>query len=303
MNRFVDKLERGIKKPNLFADWLIRKVFSGWLNDDDYLKSLFFVRSGMKLNLNCPSTFNEKLNWMKINYHNPMFTQMADKFEAKSIVATKIGSEYVVENYAVADSWDSIDFKALPKQFVIKCTHDNGGSFICRDKNHFDYDGVKAIIEHNLNVNYFFPLREWPYKNIKPRIIVDRFLDDLTGTELRDYKFWCFNGNPTYMYVTIKGENIFENFYDMNFCPVMINHGFPRKRPEFKRPANFELMKELATKLSNDVPFVRVDFFDVKGKVYFGEFTFYDWGGLRPFVEYKQDEELGKMIVLPDKML
>lgn len=166
---------------------------------------------------------------------------------------------------------------------MIKCTHDSGGAFICRDKAKFDYEGVRKKVEHNLRTNYFLPNREWPYKNIKPRIIIDRYLDDHTGNELRDYKFWCFNGKPTYMYCTIKGKNIFENFYDMEFNPVNVDHGFPRHQPEFEKPANFELMKDLAATLSENIPFVRVDFFDVDGKVYFGEFTFFDWAGMRPF--------------------
>ena len=152
-------------------------------------------------------------------------------------------------------------------------------------------------IEKNCKRNYFYLKREWVYKDIKPRIIIDKYLDDHTGNELRDYKFLCFNGQPIYMYCTIKGKNIFENYYDMNFTPVGVNHGFPRHLPEFEKPEGFELMKVLASKLSQGIPFVRVDFFEVEGKVYFGEFTFYDWAGLRPF-EGDWDKELGKLIVL-----
>ncbi len=224
---------------------------------------------------------------------------LADKYEVKKYVANLIGREYVVENYIVADKWDDIDFKTLPSQFVIKCTHDSGGAIVCRDKNTFNFGEARKKVEGNLGENWFYSGREWPYKNIKPRIIVDKYLDDHTGKELRDYKFWCFGGKPTFMYCTIKGEGIFENFYDMDFKPVGIDHGFPRHQPEFERPANFELMQKLATKLSEGIPFVRVDFFDVEGQVYFGEFTFYDWGGLRPF-RGDWDKKLGDLIVLPN---
>lgn len=266
--------------------------------DKLYISLYYRLTFHRKLNWKNPQTFNEKLSWLKLYGRNDQYTRMADKYEVKQFVAERIGKEYVVENYVLTDSWDKIDFAKLPNQFVIKCTHDSGGAFVCRNKATFDHEGTRQIVEHNFQRNYFYPCREWPYKNIKPRIIVDRFLDDHTGNELRDYKWWCFNGVPAYMYCTIKGKDVFENFYDMDFQPVAIDHGFPRHQPEFERPTNFELMKELAAKLSKDIPFVRVDFFDVDGNVYFGEFTFYDWAGLRPFGG-DWDEKLGGLINLP----
>ena len=141
--------------------------------------------------------------------------------------------------------------------------------------------------------------KEWVYKNICPRIIADQLLEDGTGHELTDYKFWCFNGVPKIMYITNKGSKIYENFYDMDFRPVDLNHGFERKKPEYECPQNFELMKELASILSCDIPFVRVDFFDINNKVYFGEFTFYDWGGMQPFCKYETDLQIGSWLNLP----
>ena len=267
--------------------------------DKFYLSSLYKLRFRKSLNWDNPETFNEKLNWMKLYHRQDVYTQMADKYEVKSLVSNLIGSEYVVENYGVYDKWDDIDFNKLPNQFVVKGTHDSGGAYVCRDKRLFDFDNTRRKIEKNLRVNYYYHLREWPYKNIKPRIIIDRFLDDHTGNELRDYKFWCFNGEPMYMYCTIKGENIYENFYDMDFKPIPIDHGFPRHIPEFERPSQFELMKSLAKKLSKGIPFVRVDFFQVENSVYFGEFTFYDWGGMSPFPNFETDKQLGDLIHLP----
>lgn len=153
-------------------------------------------------------------------------------------------------------------------------------------------------MERQLSNDFYWASREWPYKNIPHRIIADELLDDHTGKELRDYKFWCFNGEPKFMYLTIKGKNIYENFYDMDFRPANINHGFPRHQPEFEKPYGFEIMKELAVKLSQGLPFVRIDFFLIDKKIYFGEYTFFDWGGLRPFKNYKMDVELGKQINL-----
>lgn len=297
------RIARAIKNPRIFIAFPFSVLCCKWMSDKLYLKTLYRLRTGTKLNLSNPTTFNEKLNWLKIYYHNPFLTKMADKYEVKKIVADKIGKEYVVENYGVYNKWEEIDFSLLPEQFVIKCTHDSGGAFICNNKKSFDYNGVEKIIKRNQRHNFYFGLREWPYKNIEPRIIVDRLLDDHTGSVLRDYKFWCFNGAPTFMYITIKGKDVFENFYDMQFNPVDINHGFPRHVPEFKQPENFELMKELASKLCQGIPFVRIDFFDVDNHVYFGEFTFFDWGGFWPFKTREMDLKLGQLLVLPEKML
>ena len=288
-----------IKNPHTLISRLLEKYGKG-ISDELYLKCFYKNRFHRKLDLTHPKTFNEKLNWLKLYDRNPLYTLMADKYEVKRIVSEIIGNEYVVENIVVANRWEDIDFDKLPNQFVIKGTHNSGGVFVCRDKSHFDFKLVRSKMEKSQKNNWFWHTREWPYKDIKPRIIVDCYLDDGTGKELRDYKWWCFNGKPMFMYCTIKSQEIYENFYDMDFQPVMIDHGFPRHLPEFERPIKFDLMKELATKLSKNIPFVRVDFFQVGEKVYFGEFTFYDWGGMRPFGG-DWDEKLGEYIILPKR--
>ena len=173
------------------------------------------------------------MTWLKIYGRDNIYTVMADKFAVKNYVASIIGDKYVVRNLAVANSWSEIDFSNLPEKFVVKCTHDSGGAFVCRDKKHFDSKRVRKIIERNILTRNYNEAREWPYKNIKPRIIIDEYLDDKTGEVLRDYKFWCFNGSPLFMYCTTKSKVIFENFYDMDFNPVYIDYCFPRYIPEF----------------------------------------------------------------------
>lgn len=264
--------------------------------DEMYVKKLFKVKLGYPINLDNPKTFNEKLNCLKLYNRNPLYTKLADKYEVKKIVSEMIGDKYVVKNLGRWQSFDEIDFNKLPNQFVLKCTHDSSGAIVCRDKNSFDKVSAMKTINHSLKFNHYAIYREWPYKNINPQIIADEFLDDHSGKELNDYKFWCFNGEPKYMYCTVKAKEIFENFYDMDFNPVYINHGFERRVPEFEKPAAFEEMKRLAAKLSKGIPFVRVDFFYVDGKIYFGEFTFYDWGGMKPFSTYQQDLELGNLL-------
>jgi len=267
--------------------------------DKTYVKLTAKGKLGYSINLDNPRTFNEKLNWLKLYGRNPLYTKMADKYEAKKIVTERIGEQYVVKNLGCWESFDDIDFDTLPQQFVLKCTHDSSGAIICRDKKTFDWHEAKKKISQSLKLNYFYACREWPYKNIPHRIIADELLDDHSGKELNDYKFWCFNGVPTYMYCTVKSKDVYENFYDMDFNPIQIDHGFKRRIPEFTKPEAFEEMKELAAKLSAGIPFVRIDFFYVNGQVYFGEFTFYDWAGLQPFNTYEQDIELGKLIELP----
>lgn len=275
---------------------------SSLVPDKLYLKIVCKGKLGYTPDMNNPQTFNEKLNWLKLYNQNPLFTKLADKFEVKKYVADLIGEQFVVNNLGCWYRFKDIDWNVMPNQFVLKCTHDSSGAIICRNKSSFDIESARKKMNKSLRLNYFYACREWPYKNIPPRIIADELLDDHSGKELNDYKFWCFNGVPKYMYCTVKTnrENIYENFYDMNFNPVNIDHGWPRRDSEFEKPAAFEEMKVLAKKLSKGIPFVRVDFFYVNGRVYFGEYTFFDWAGLQPFGTYEQDLELGKLIDLSE---
>jgi hypothetical protein len=290
-----------IKNPSVAVRRILIR-YGGFLSDEKYLSLYYRNRFHRKLELNNPKSFNEKLNWLKLYGHRPEYVTMADKYAVKDFVAKRIGEEYVVPCLGVWESADEIDFDKLPNQFALKCTHNSGlGRCICKDKLSLDLNEVRKNIAIGLKEDYYKPGRDKQYRDIQRKIIADQYLDDGTGNELRDYKWWCFDGKPTYMYYTNKGVDIYENFYDMDYNPVNINHGFPRLLPEAPRPANFNLMKELATKLSEGIPFVRVDFFDVNGHVYFGEFTFFDWGGLKPFENYEMDLKLGQLITLPEK--
>lgn len=284
---------------------LNRYKLLNWVPDKIYMTLLFRAKMGYRIDWKNPKTFNEKLNWMKLNDRKRLYSVLADKYEVKAFVESVIGKEYVVPNIGVWNSFDEIKFEELPNQFVVKCTHNSGGIVICKDKTQLNFQDLKKKYEKLLKENYYPLGREWPYKNITPRIVIDELLDDHTAGErkitLRDYKFWCFNGKPMYMYCTVKDKNIYENFYGTNFELVEINHGFERHQPEFEKPKNYEQMLDLAEKLAiaSESPFIRVDFFNVDGHIYFSEYTFYDWGGLRPFSSYEQDLELGEFISLP----
>lgn len=298
MRRIIKIVSNPKRTIRFFLTSIIQK--NHYLFPDKFcVKTLYRIHFGESLNLDNPSSFNEKLNWLKLYNRNPLYSDLADKYTVKQYVASIIGSEHVVKCLGVWDSFDEIDFDSLPDQFVIKATHDSGGVIICRDKSSFDKLSAKKKIDSVFKRNFYYISWEWPYKNIRPRVIVDEFLDDGRKGELQDYKFWCFNGKPTYMYITNKGADIYENFYDMDFTPVDINHGFPRYKPEYPKPQCFDEMKEYASKLSKDIPFVRVDFFVVKNHVFFGEFTFFDWGGEQPFANKNTDIELGHYIELP----
>ena len=275
-------------------------VFHHVLSDKIHLKVLFPRKVGYKLNLKNPRTFNEKLNWLKLYNRKPEYTMMVDKYAVKDYVAKTIGKQYVVPCIGVWDNADDINFDELPNQFVLKANHNSCSTLVCKDKSKLkDIDSIRKEFNHSLGKNLFYLLGEWPYKNVPPKVFAEKFLDDHMDNELQDYKWWCFDGKPTYMYQSIKRKEVYENFYDMDYNVVEIDHGWPRRKPEFEKPAAFEEMKSLAAKLSAGIPFVRVDFFYVDGKVYFAELTFFDWAGLRPFDNYETDLKLGKLIKLP----
>lgn len=278
---------------------ILLTCFSKLFDDLTYIKLKYRISFGYVINLDAPKGFNEKLNWLKLNYHNPMFTMMVDKYWAKLYVGRLIGEEYVVPCYGCWRRVDEIDFNSLPERVFLKSTHDSGGGILIDRHQGIDYKAIKKRFNKRTldKRNWYWHLREWPYKNVEPRIIAEEFLDEGTGRELQDYKFYCFNGVPMYMYVTNKGKHIYENFYDMDFTPVDITHGYERRVPEYNVPENFDKMKELAGVLSKGLPFIRIDFFNVGGKLYFGEYTFYDWGGMKPLNE-KWEKKLGGLIKL-----
>lgn len=297
MNKVLLKLKTLVKNPKAVLWEKVANRLASRYDDEAWIRFKYWYWFGRRINLEQPQTFNEKLNWIKLHDRNPRYTLMADKYEVKKIVAELIGDQYVVPCYGVWSRYEDIDFSQLPQQFALKCNHNSGGGILCRDKNKLNHQELSKRFKSWQTSEFYQYSREWPYKNIKRCILAEELLDDHSGRELRDYKFWCFNGEPRVMYITNKARDIYENFYDMEFKPLPINHGFSRTVPEYKKPELFELMKELAAKLSQGIPFVRVDFFDVNGRVYFGEYTFFDWGGFRPF-SGDWDLSLGKLIDL-----
>ena len=295
------------KNPLLLFLTLGHRGLFNWINDETYLKIAWYVRMHKKLNLDDPQTFNEKLQWMKLYDRRPEYTKMVDKYEVKKYVAEKIGEEIIIPTLGVWDCFDDIDFGDLPRQFVLKCTHDSGGIVICRDKNKLDIQAARKKINNCLKHNYFYGMREWPYKNVKPRIIAEVYMSDNSCQDLRDYKFYCFDGTPRFLYISQGLENhdtaqISFIDCDWNFSPYKRSDYAPFETlPE--KPEKFDEMMNLAAKLSENYPFLRVDLYQIKGKVYFSELTFFPCSGFMPFKDPRHDKEIGEMIKLPLKSI
>lgn len=273
------------------------------LSDKTFIKIEYRNRMRKKLNLKNPQTFNEKLQWLKIYDRKPIYTTMVDKYEVKNYVADKIGDEYIIPTLGVWDSFDEIDFDSLPDQFVLKCTHDSGGLVICKDKSKLNKEKAKKKIELSLNRNYYYHGREWAYKDVKPRVIAEKYMEDKNSKDLKDYKFFCFDGKVKAMFIATdrftQGVETKFDFYDTNFEHLPFTNGHPNAECVIEKPKHFEKMKELAEILSKDIPQIRVDFYEIDDEVYFGELTFFHWSGMVPFVPEKWDYVFGEWIELP----
>lgn len=278
------------------------RIFAPYLSDKLYLKLLFRHRVGYSLNLDNPRSYNEKLQWLKLNDLHLEYTQMVDKVEAKKYVASKIGEKYIIPTISVYDNVEEIDFDALPKQFVLKCTHDSGGIVVCKDKALLDVEKAKRKLKKGWGKNYYKYNREYPYRDVKPRIIAEQYMEDESGYELKDYKFFCFSGEPQLLFVaTDRPLDTKFDFFDLNWNHLPFTNGHPNNPNPIAKPKNFEEMKDVARKLSQGLPHVRVDLYNVNGKIYFGELTFFHWSGMTPFVPQEWDYKLGELIKLPPK--
>lgn len=278
------------------------KEFIKKIIPDKLFLSLKYKKSfNKKLDLKNPLTFNEKLQWLKLYDRKKIYTTMVDKYKVKEYVSNIIGKEYIIPTIGIYNSWNEIDFNKLPNQFVIKCTHDSGGLSICKDKNVFNYHNARKKINQSLKRNYYYNGREWPYKNVKPRIIIEKYMEDEQTKELRDYKFFCFNGIVKCFKIDFNRQiDHHANYYDVN-CNIL-DFGEADFPPNFQKkltmPINLNKMIHFAEKLSEGVPFLRVDFYEMNGNIYFGELTFYPASGFGKFTNEAWDKKLGDFIDL-----
>lgn len=290
-----------LKKPQTI---LIKLLYlaAPILDDSLYLKLIFRLKVGYRLNLKNPRNFNEKLQWLKLNYRNPNLPMMVDKYEAKIYVGSRIGEEHIIPTLGVWLRFDEIDFDKLPDQFVLKTTHDQGGVVICNNKQEFDVAKAKAKLEKHLKRDLSILSREWPYRKVTPKIIAEKYMVDETTKELRDYKFFCFNGKPELLYIASnrqnKSEGVKFDYFDLEFRRLDISQAYARNQSVLNKPVTFDKMIQFSRILSENLPHVRVDFYEINNQLYFGELTFFHHSGLVPFQPKAWDRKLGDLINL-----
>lgn len=307
MNVGKEQLKRLLTKDALH--WLIYILFrdlhlNGLLSDKQYTKLQYRVVTGHKLNLKNPKNYNEKLQWLKLYDRKPVYTTIVDKFAVKGYVRDIIGEQYIIKTIGVWDRFDDIEFDKLPDQFVLKTTHGGGntGVVICRDKKTIDVKRAKSILEKSLKRDAYKVSREWPYKNVPRRIIAEEYMEDSKTGELRDYKFFCFDGEPKALFVASERQKKEEPCFDFfdteyNHLDLRCSHPLAEVAPE--KPESFDKMLELSRKLSAGFPHVRVDLYEINGKPYFGELTLYHWEGLMPFYPESWNDTFGNWLKLP----
>jgi hypothetical protein len=302
-----------LKKPQRIYAFLSKYGLLDWMPDKQYLEMAYRLNNGVKLDIDHPKTFNEKIQWLKVYDRKPEYTIMVDKYQAKQYVANIIGNDHIIPTLGVWDSFDEIDFDQLPDQFVLKCTHDSGGLVICRDKHLLNIENARKKIEKSLKTDYYRVRREWPYKNVKRRIIAEKYMEDVTAEvdtfgkkSLIDYKFFCFNGEPKLLYISTGLENhptAKISFYGMDGKEMPFHRRDYAPYHNAPIPKAFKEMSVLARQIAVEVecPFVRIDLYSINEHIYFSEITFSPCGGNIPFEPISADEELGEWLELPNK--
>lgn len=277
------------------------------LSDEEWVKEAYRRYKKKELNLDDPHTFCEKVQWLKVYDHNPEYIMMVDKYEAKKFAADILGEEHVIPAYGVWDNFDDIDFDKLPNQFVLKCTHDSGGFVICKDKSTFNIKKARRKLNARLKRNFYKNGRQWVYKDIKPRILAEKYIDTLGTKDSREYKLTCFDGKVGL--ITICGgiahsaysDRTNDNYdRDFNYLPF---YAFYKNTHPIEKPKEMDEIIRISEALSQGIPQVRVDTYVIDGTIYFGEMTFYTWNGFITFTPEEWDEWLGDKIRLPEKRI
>ncbi len=261
------------------------------------------LKLGKKLNLENPRTFNEKLQWLKLYDKNPLYIQLADKYEVRQYVKEKIGEQYLVPLIGIYKDENEIPFDNLPEQYVLKCTHDSGTVIIMNEQNNITTDEMKLILRRSLKRNFYYLGREWPYKNILPRIICESVIQTVDNCPPRDYKIFCFDGEPKFAFVASdRGRGTKFDFFDLAWNKYPFTQHYPNSNYDIPKPKQWDEMLFLAGKLSKGIPHVRVDFYiDVNEKILFGELTFSHFSGMEKFEPEEYDEYFGRFITLPGR--
>lgn len=301
----MSKIRTFIENPQYFITSPASKGWLNWVPDSLYLKVLYRVIMGRKLNLRNPREYNEKLQWLKLNDRKPEYSTMVDKYEVRGYIEDLLGDKYLIPCLGIYDSVDDIDIDALPDRFVLKCTHDSGSVEICKDKSSFDIEGARHRLSQAMKRNYYATYREWPYKYVKPRIIAEGYLEG-DGGDLKDYKVMCFNGEAKIIEVHenrfVEGKVHTQTFYDRewNIVPLTQVETVTVDRPS-ERPRQLEEILRLSELIAKNMYHARIDWYIEGDKIYFGEITFFDGSGFESFSTPEMERMLGDMIKLPEK--
>lgn len=296
-------VRRLLSSPRSFILSMNNHGLLNFLSDRTNIACMYYASFGKHLNLKTPASFNEKMQWLKLYDRNPLYTRLVDKQAVKEYVSEIIGAQYVIPTYGVWDHFDDIDFDLLPKQFVLKTTHDGGGAgvIICTDKKELDTEDAKHRLNASLARDVYKNLREWPYKNVPHRILAEQLLLN-DGRPLQDYKIHCFNGEPKIILVCkdrYETTGLTEDFYDYNWNHIPVRRPkHPNANDPIEAPEELAQMLDLSRRLSAGIPFVRTDFYLVNHQIYFGEMTFYPTSGYTAFVPDKYDDVFGSWIDL-----
>ena len=301
----MSKIRTFIENPQYFITSPAAKGWLNWVPDSLYLKLLYRVIMGRKLNLKNPKEYNEKLQWLKLNDRKPEYSTMVDKYEVRGYIEDLLGDKYLIPCLGIYDSVDDIDIDALPDRFVLKCTHDSGSVEICKDKSSFDIECARHRLSQAMKRNYYATYREWPYKYVKPRIIAEGYLEG-DGGDLKDYKVMCFNGEAKIIEVHenrfVEGKVHTQTFYDRewNIVPLTQVETVTVDRPG-ERPRQLDEILRLSELIAKDMYHARIDWYIEGDKIYFGEITFFDGSGFESFSTPEMERMLGDMINLPEK--
>lgn len=304
MNRYIRMMKQFVLDPKVRFGYLTRAGFYNHMSDEEYLSRKYQLYFGRKLNLKNPQTVNEKLQWLKLYNRKPEYTMMVDKYKVREYIAQELGEEYLIPLLGVWDNPDEIDFDALPNQFVLKCNHNSGlGMCICKDKSELDISKVKGELRKGLKQDYYLTGREWPYKDVPRKIIAEKYMVDASG-DLKDYKFYCFNGEMKFVMISSDRNTsrpTRADYFDRDFNWLDFTWGYSHAEVHPEKPEQFEKMVAIAEKLGKGLPHIRVDLYDCNGKIYFGELTFFDGSGFDKIKPIEWEYRIGEMLILPSK--
>lgn len=264
-------------------------------------KAKYQYKNNKKLNLENPIEFTDKIQWLKFNYYTEKYGYLVDKYEVREFVAKTIGSKYLNGFIAVYDTVDAIDLNSLPNQFALKGTHGSGYNIIVDDKSKLNWSQAKKQLQKYLNEDYSLTNGETIYKAIKPRILAEEYLNQQDDNYIVDYKFFCFHGETKYVWVKTFHDGKYRNcYYDLNWNKIENDSNKSSYLTlDMPKPENLEEMIEISNKLSKEFIFVRVDLYSIKNKIYFGELTFFPWGGKQRLTVERLNKEFGGLITLP----